>query len=646
MRYYGVHSLGKALVSRRRVAFREDLVFIGNEFGIKTLDDWHQVKHAEILDRGGRELLKYFGGSLQNALVSLYPNYEWKPWLFEKIPRCLWSNLSNRRNYMKWIAQELFFKCSDDFYRLERNDLEKRGGRGLLALYKRNGPRLCLDSSFSGNRFLLHSGDALQRLLVELFPEYHWRPWRFSTPVPVRYWFVESHVRDFLEWFRSELSKENEPKSLKISSATSLSLAEVDGSSSEESYYEWWYGVKVRDFIRYGGGTLLNQYGGSLQRLLFRIYPNMPWKPWLFERVPSRFWNKRSHREEFVQWLAKRLKVTSEEHWYRIRVEEALAYGAGGLLDHYGSSLQRMLQDLLPNYHWKPWLFGSVPRGFWNQPCQVASYLRWLSTVLNISQSQAWTEISSKQIALYGGSTLLSRYHLAPLLNNGELLSDPTRNSLASPNDPMYRTTTIASKSQLFLFRLVRQLFPNAAFMNANVPLSDYGHPSPKEPRQSPHKIGNPKNATWDHLMYRRSMELDVYIPEVSLAFEYQGGQHYYWTNSYGNPKCRQRSDRRKIQLCEQFGITLIIVPYWWDMRTPNLLGEILRRRPDLTEIIDWQHSHRSRPYEVPITEGTIASFDWHSQGPLKPPPSQQASTALHTAKPWHQVPSQPSNRS
>lgn len=60
------------------------------------------------------------------------------------------------------------------------------------------------------------------------------------------------------------------------------------------------------------------------------------------------------------------------------------------------------------------------------------------------------------------------------------------------------------------------------------------------------------------------NVELDVYVEELKLALEYHGAQHYtsFFTQSMEN---QSKRDKNRRELCEQLGITLIEIPYWWD---------------------------------------------------------------------------------
>jgi hypothetical protein len=95
-----------------------------------------------------------------------------------------------------------------------------------------------------------------------------------------------------------------------------------------------------------------------------------------------------------------------------------------------------------------------------------------------------------------------------------------------------------------------------------------------------------------------------VYIPSYGVAFEYHGEYHYHGQHpkypSYrksegkfsnasdvsfvqdGHPDQRAAIDQTKIYLCQQAGITLIEVPYWWNRQPETLAATLVLHRPDL----------------------------------------------------------------
>jgi hypothetical protein len=81
-------------------------------------------------------------------------------------------------------------------------------------------------------------------------------------------------------------------------------------------------------------------------------------------------------------------------------------------------------------------------------------------------------------------------------------------------------------------------------------------------------------------------MQLDVFIPALSLAFEYQGIQHFdnsfFWGRSVHMYKDR---DQEKRDACSTGGITLIEVPYWWDNTKETLAASIHLKRPGISTI-------------------------------------------------------------
>ena len=64
-----------------------------------------------------------------------------------------------------------------------------------------------------------------------------------------------------------------------------------------------------------------------------------------------------------------------------------------------------------------------------------------------------------------------------------------------------------------------------------------------------------------------KRMELDIWLPGLKLAVEYQGHQHYepveYWGGEEGFRKI-QRRDKQKRKSCKEAGIRLIEIKHTW----------------------------------------------------------------------------------
>ncbi len=80
-----------------------------------------------------------------------------------------------------------------------------------------------------------------------------------------------------------------------------------------------------------------------------------------------------------------------------------------------------------------------------------------------------------------------------------------------------------------------------------------------------------------------RPMQLDIFVPCLALAFEYQGIQHYEDVYYFGNSvRLYEQRDEEKRQACRSQCITLVEVPYWWDHSVDSLVSSIQQKRPDI----------------------------------------------------------------
>ncbi len=98
------------------------------------------------------------------------------------------------------------------------------------------------------------------------------------------------------------------------------------------------------------------------------------------------------------------------------------------------------------------------------------------------------------------------------------------------------------------------------------------------------------------HLQRQQRLEYDVsnntlsrptprhiFIPELCLAFEYNGFQHYHATSIFGSLSEQQRRDQFKRVMSHTAGVTLIEIPYYWNQERESLAATIIKYRPDIT---------------------------------------------------------------
>jgi hypothetical protein len=77
----------------------------------------NQVK--SLSDLGAFSLLKYkYNSSFPQLLRSVYPEHEWLPWKFEKVPNKSWGDTNTQRKFMDLLSKELKIKEPSDWYNI------------------------------------------------------------------------------------------------------------------------------------------------------------------------------------------------------------------------------------------------------------------------------------------------------------------------------------------------------------------------------------------------------------------------------------------------------------------------------------------------------------------------------------------------
>lgn len=81
-----------------------------------------------------------------------------------------------------------------------------------------------------------------------------------------------------------------------------------------------------------------------------------------------------------------------------------------------------------------------------------------------------------------------------------------------------------------------------------------------------------------------KNIEVDIWIPSLSLAVEFQGEQHYHDVPLFSPIELYKLRDENKRIVCQENDVKLLTIPYWWDNSIESLHATIFEKFPKLIE--------------------------------------------------------------
>jgi len=203
--------------------------------------------------------------------------------------------------------------------------------------------------------------------------------------------------------------------------------------------------------------------------------------------------------------------------------------------------MSSVLINVYPEYNLKPWKFKKVPRRFWSQFENQNKYFASLYEDLGISNASDLT-ISQRRDLL---ASAMIQKRIFRIIENQFLPIN-------------LKKILIPSKIQIYLHKMVSKLFPEYDVLFRFKRNDLY------------YKISD------------KDMVLDVYIPKLNIAFDYKGVQHYSFHWRFGSVDKLHIRDQERQEICKKLGITLIIIPYWWDETIESLAATITKYVPKI----------------------------------------------------------------
>lgn len=396
--------------------------------------------------------------------------------------------------------------------------------------------RQLIASGASG--LLARYGDSPREVLRSVWPdaENGWLPWRFSSSVR-SFWSHPVRRRQFLDWLRQRLG----------------------WGPNLDSLYQ----LSPQLLHQHGGKSLLRYHAFSTARAVQDLYPEHQWQPWRFTHAPRSTWHDATSLYSFFEWIraeALNIEIPQIASFPRDVIK---ALGGGRFLRAHANSVPKMLQSAYPNLHLDSQKtstdLSERSRPLWADPVRLRRFLDIAAESLMLTDATEWQRVAVSHLRK------LSRSSLGAVPLHGLLFAAyPEHADLWNQIAPQLRAQGGKRSTQRRLLAVVRSLFPDAIVLEEAILELEKAEVVDSE---SPDQM---------------RMTFDIFLPNLRLALEYQGAQHYADTAVFGPSQLYQERDSAKRLVCAQRGVTMVEVPYWWDGRTEPLARTLRALRPDL----------------------------------------------------------------
>ena len=271
-----------------------------------------------------------------------------------------------------------------------------------------------------------------------------------------------------------------------------------------------------------GGQNLLKAHGGSLSLLLSSLYPLHLWSFDKMKIKKKEAMKKIEKQRELMDLLFYKLKLISFDDWKKGLITKLYHNGGKQLLEIYSNDIFSLLRSVYPNY---PWSISSS-----SSPSSSLIFSRLMKEYC-IERKRDWYRVPIVKVEREEGVNLY------------RLLKKTYPNEQWAKHHFISRSK---KSTQRILFTHLRSLFPSVAM------IENYRHPL---------------LPSFQHLI-----EIDIFLPSLNFAFEYHGQQHFDDLPFAFNSILSYLShDQLKQRISKLRGVTLICIPYWWDLSLSSL---------------------------------------------------------------------------
>ena len=601
------------------------LKLLSKNLNLKTCHDWDSLTQKQIKENGGSGLVNKY--SMREIKSIGFPEGKFK---LTKKNQGFWNNDENIENFIIQIKEKLNLKTEKDWNLINRNIIKENGGNGLLKKYTLNEikkigfPEGKFDNKINPSQKsskYWEDKENIKKFLNEIKEKYNFntpKDWNLLTKnlifengggsLTYKYSIYQLKLMACPEGkliFRKKKQQGYWDKEENIKKF----LLELQEKLNLRTFNDW-NSLTQKEIIENGGSGVLDKK--TMPQLKLIGFPSGNFKTW---KKSQGFWYKNENIQNFIDEFGKKFNLNTFDDWNSITSSQIKLFGGKSILNKYsmyeikclGFPDGKLLFD-------KPIL--SKSHGFWDKKINIENFIKKLKKEYNLQSFDDWNSISKLQILSLGGRSILKKYSMYEIkclgFPDGKLMFDkpnPSKSLDYWENDDnvqdffdnlknLYNLNSLEdweriSKSQIL--SLSGPAFFNSKYLNKSnheiepgfhhfLNKSGKGRSSQRWLFLQIQKLFPGEEIVEDYFHSEISrqtgfnIQFDVFLVQKNIAFEYHGKQHYEDIPSLFAPLEMYKSrDEEKQKLCKQFGIQLIVIPYWWDNSLDSLSSEITK---------------------------------------------------------------------
>ena len=323
---------------------------IKEKYNLKSFQEWNKITSKQIQSNGGSRLLQKY--SMYEIKCMGFPEGKSKFNQPKQIKTSgYWNNIENIQEFLKKLQET---NKIENWNLITQKQIISNGGSRIFKYYS------MFDLKYMGNLLLNKENNIL-----------HYKP--------SKYWNNKENIINFLN---------------------DIKMNKKFNSNDD------WNLLSREDIEFYGGNSLLQKY--SVFELKCLAFP----EGILFYDKPIGFWNKKSNILYFLKEIGNKNQLQSFDDWNKTITRKYIESLNGGnlLLQKYSLFELKCLAFPEGKLKFEKSKREPKPFGFWEDKSNILHFLNEIKEKYNFNTPNDWNNLSTKQIQLHGGSSLL-QYH-------------------------------------------------------------------------------------------------------------------------------------------------------------------------------------------------------------------------------------------